>query len=74
MSTLAAVLITVGSIPALPFIAGGAGGAILASGAVHAAGAVAVGLGTMIKAQQEVKQRSLLKQAAEVSVESGSSK
>ncbi|KZP27979.1 hypothetical protein FIBSPDRAFT_886200 [Athelia psychrophila] len=74
MSTLAAVLITVGSIPALPFIAGGAGGAILASGAVHAAGAVAVGLGTMIKAQQSSKQRTMIHQSADVSVESGSSK
>ncbi|KAF7970345.1 hypothetical protein HWV62_24312 [Athelia sp. TMB] len=74
MSTLAAVLITVGSIPALPFIASGAGGAILASGAVHAAGAVAVGLGTMIKAQQDSKQRGLLKAAAEASTEPSNSK
>lgn len=74
MTTLAAVLITVGSIPALPFIASGAGGAILASGAVHAAGAVAVGLGTMIKAQQDSKQRSLIKQAADASTEPTASK
>lgn len=74
MSTLAAVLITVGSIPALPFVASGAGGAILASGAVHAAGAVAVGLGTMIKAQQDSKQRNLLKQATEGSMDASSSK
>jgi len=74
MTTLAAVLITVGSIPALPFIASGAGGAVLASSAVHAAGAVAVGLGTMIKAQSDSKQRSLIKQASEAASESGSSK
>ncbi|RXW22547.1 hypothetical protein EST38_g3324 [Candolleomyces aberdarensis] len=45
MSVLSAVLITVGSIPAIPAVAAGAGGAILASGAAHAIGAIAVGLG-----------------------------
>ena len=68
MSTLSAILITVGSIPAIPAIAGGAGGAILASGAAHAAGAVAVGVGTWIKQQQNAKQA-----AIENGPESGSS-
>lgn len=59
MSTLSAVLITVGSLPAIPAIAGGAGGAILASGAAHAAGAMAVGVGTWIKQQQNAKQATI---------------
>lgn len=59
MTTLSAVLITVGSIPAIPAIAGGAGGALLASGAAHAAGAVAVGVGSWIKQQQDTKQKNL---------------
>jgi len=62
MTTLSAILITVGSIPAIPAIAGGAGGAILASGAVHAIGAVAVGIGSLIKVQQEAKMRASLTQ------------
>lgn len=45
MSVLSAILITVGSIPAIPAISAGAGGAVLASGAAHAVGAIAVGLG-----------------------------
>lgn len=49
MTTLSAVLITVGSLPALPALAGGAGGAFLASHAVQAAGAIAVGLGNLLK-------------------------
>jgi NADPH:quinone reductase-like Zn-dependent oxidoreductase len=58
MSVLSAVLITVGSIPAIPAISAGAGGAILASGAAHAIGAIAVGLGqalgsTVKNAQQQ---------------------
>jgi len=71
MTTLSAILITVGSIPAIPAIAGGAGGAILASGAAHAVGAVAVGVGSWIKAQQDAKQRTL---AVTDSSESGKSK
>jgi len=59
MTTLSAILITVGSIPAIPAIAGGAGGAILASGAAHAVGAVAVGVGSWIKLQQESRQKIL---------------
>lgn len=70
MTALSAILITVGSIPALPILAGGAGGAIMASGAVHAAGAVAVAVGTMIKATQDSKQRSLLKAAADAETQS----
>ncbi|KAF6749555.1 hypothetical protein DFP72DRAFT_539091 [Ephemerocybe angulata] len=45
VSVVSAILITVGSIPAIPAISAGAGGAILASGAAHAIGAIAVGLG-----------------------------
>jgi len=55
MSTLSAILITVGSIPAIPAIASGAGGALLASGAAHTVGAIAVGVGSWIKAQQHGK-------------------
>jgi flagellar biosynthesis component FlhA len=71
MTTLSAILITVGSIPAIPVIASGAGGAILASGAAHAVGAVAVGVGSWIKLQQESKQKTL---AATEASESGKSK
>ena len=53
MTTLSAVLITVGSLPSIPFIAGGAGGAFLASHAVQAAGAIAVGLGKWVKSAQD---------------------
>ena len=53
MTTLSAVLITVGSLPAIPALAGGAGGAFLASHAVQAAGAVAVGLGNWLKASHD---------------------
>jgi hypothetical protein len=53
MTTLSAILITVGSIPAIPAISAGAGGAILASGAAHAVGAIAVGVGSWLKAQQD---------------------
>src|SRR5215510_7073806 len=53
MTTISAVLITVGSIPAIPAISAGAGGAILASHAAHAVGAMAVGVGSWLKAQQE---------------------
>lgn len=53
MTTLSAVLITVGTLPAIPALAGGAGGAFLASHAVQAAGAIAVGLGNLLKAAQE---------------------
>ncbi|KIY65660.1 hypothetical protein CYLTODRAFT_492163 [Cylindrobasidium torrendii FP15055 ss-10] len=54
MSTISAILITVGSIPAIPAIAAGAGGPILASGAAHAVGAIAVGIGSWLKTQSEV--------------------
>lgn len=53
MTTLSAVLITVGSLPAIPALAGGAGGAILASHAVQAAGAIAVGLGNWLKVAKD---------------------
>ncbi|KAJ7599946.1 hypothetical protein C8J56DRAFT_909215 [Mycena floridula] len=56
MSTLAAILITVGTLPAVPAVAAGAGGALLASGAAHAVGAIAVGLGTWIQTQQGMSQ------------------
>jgi len=55
MTTISAVLITVGSLPAIPAIATGAAGTVLASGAAHAVGAVAVGLGTFLKAAQDAK-------------------
>ncbi|EAU87718.2 hypothetical protein CC1G_08754 [Coprinopsis cinerea okayama7 len=50
MSVISAVLITVGSIPSIPAISAGAGGAILASGAAHAIGAIAVGIGQALGA------------------------
>lgn len=50
VSVVSAILITVGSIPALPGISAGAGGAILASSAAHAIGAIAVGLGQALGA------------------------
>ncbi|KAI0945914.1 hypothetical protein AcV7_010028 [Taiwanofungus camphoratus] len=53
MSALSAVLITVGSLPALPAISAGAGGAFLASNTAHAIGSIAVGLGTWLKAQSD---------------------
>jgi hypothetical protein len=53
MTTLSAVLITVGSLPALPGLSAGAGGAILASHAVQAAGAIAVGVGHWLKSAQD---------------------
>jgi len=45
MSIISAILITAGSIPAIPAISAGAGGAILASGTAHAIGVIAVGVG-----------------------------
>ena len=53
MTTLSAVLVTVGSLPAIPALAGGAGGVFLASHAVQAAGAIAVGLGNFLKSAQD---------------------
>ncbi|KAL0060124.1 hypothetical protein AAF712_013096 [Marasmius tenuissimus] len=53
MSTLSAILITAGTLPSIPAITAGAGGALLASGAAQAAGAIAVGVGSWLKAQQE---------------------
>lgn len=50
MSVLSAILITAGSLPAIPAISAGAGGAVLASGAAHAIGAIAVGLGQVLGA------------------------
>ncbi|KAJ7655308.1 hypothetical protein DFH06DRAFT_992839 [Mycena polygramma] len=55
MTTLSAVLIVVGTIPALPAISAGAGGALLASSTAHAVGAIAVSIGTWMKTQQEIK-------------------
>lgn len=63
MTTLSAVLITVGSLPAIPALAGGAGGVILASHAVQAAGAIAVGLGNWLKvARENAEKRDQLQQ------------
>lgn len=53
MTTLSAVLITVGSLPALPGLSTAAGGTILASHAVQAAGAIALGVGNWLKAAQD---------------------
>lgn len=53
MSTISAILITVGTLPAIPAISAGAGGAVLASGAAHAVGAIAVGVGSWLRGQQE---------------------
>jgi hypothetical protein len=57
MSTLSAILITLGTIPAIPAIAAGAGGAVLASGTAHAVGAIAVGVGSWMRVQQDARQR-----------------
>ncbi|KAJ7071394.1 hypothetical protein C8F01DRAFT_1110377 [Mycena amicta] len=54
MTTISAILIVAGSIPSLPAVAAGAGGAVLASSTAHAVGAIAVGIGSWIKTQQEV--------------------
>ncbi|KAF8909643.1 hypothetical protein CPB84DRAFT_1765087 [Gymnopilus junonius] len=59
MSIISAILITAGSIPAIPAIAAGAGGAVLASSTAHAIGAIAVGMGQALGAsitQQQKKQ------------------
>lgn len=53
MGTVAAVLITVGSLPALPGFAAAAGGTFLASHAFQAAGAIALGVGNWLRATQE---------------------
>ncbi|PPQ79963.1 hypothetical protein CVT24_003748 [Panaeolus cyanescens] len=50
MSIISAILITAGSIPSIPAIAAGAGGAVLASSAAHAIGAIAVGVGQALSA------------------------
>ena len=56
MSAMSAILITVGSIPSIPAISAGAGGAFLASGAIKAAGAVAIGIGQCLKAVSDQSQ------------------
>ncbi|KAI6041751.1 hypothetical protein EDC04DRAFT_2601527 [Pisolithus marmoratus] len=50
MTTLSAVLITAGTLPAIPAISGGT---VLASGVAQAVGAIAVGVGNLLKAQHE---------------------
>ena len=50
MTTLSAVLITAGTLPAIPAISGGT---VLATGVAQAVGAIAVGVGNLLKAQQE---------------------
>ncbi|KIP06780.1 hypothetical protein PHLGIDRAFT_118719 [Phlebiopsis gigantea 11061_1 CR5-6] len=52
MGVVSAILITVGSIPALPAVSTGAAGAFLASGTAHAIGSIAVGLGGLLTAHQ----------------------
>jgi len=63
MSVLSAILITAGSLPAIPAISAGAGGAVLASGAAHAIGAIAVGLGQALGATIKNSQAQLPAQA-----------
>ena len=58
MSIISAILITAGSIPAIPAIAAGAGGAVLASGAAQAAGAIAIGLGQVLNTTVKKTQKS----------------
>lgn len=53
MSAMSAILLTIGAIPSIPAISAGAGGAFLASSAVQAAGAVAMGVGQALKAMQD---------------------
>ena len=55
MSTVSAILITIGALPAHPAIAAGAGGALLASHTVQAIGAVAMGVGQALKTVQDGK-------------------
>ena len=50
MTTLSAVLITAGTLPAIPAISGGT---VLATGVAQAVGAIAVGVGNLLKAQHE---------------------
>ncbi|KIJ64314.1 hypothetical protein HYDPIDRAFT_112300 [Hydnomerulius pinastri MD-312] len=50
MTTLSAVLITAGTLPAIPAISGGT---VLATGVAQAVGAIAVGVGNLLKASQE---------------------
>lgn len=57
MSIISAILITAGSIPAIPAIAAGAGGAVLASGAAHAIGAIAIGVGQALNAGVQHQQK-----------------
>lgn len=52
MSAASAILISMGSIPSLPVVTAGAAGAFLASGTAQTLGPLAVGLGTLISAQQ----------------------
>lgn len=63
MSVLSAILITAGSLPAIPAISAGAGGAVLASGAAHAIGAIAIGLGQALGASIKNSQAQLQTQA-----------
>ena len=58
MTTLGAILITVGSIPAIPAVHAGAAGALLASTAVQAAGTIAVSVGAWIQGAQAKKETS----------------
>lgn len=56
MNIISAILITAGSIPSIPAITAGAGGAILASHTAQAIGAVAVGIGQALSSQAKVQQ------------------
>ncbi|GJE93002.1 hypothetical protein PsYK624_091610 [Phanerochaete sordida] len=52
MSAASAVLIAMGTIPSLPVVSAGAAGVFLASGTAQTLGSLAVGLGTLLSAQQ----------------------
>lgn len=56
MSIISAILITAGTIPAIPAISAGAGGALLASHAAQAIGAIAVGLGQALGSSAKIQQ------------------
>ena len=70
MTAVSAVLITVGSIPAIPAISAGAGGAFLASGTAHALGSIAVGIGSWLKATSEQQAQTTPPQQAQGQIQS----
>lgn len=69
MSAAAAILITVGTLPAIPALHVGAGGAILASHAVQTAGAIAVAAGNWLKQEQKARSGGSLGSVTESGIE-----